>query len=83
MQVSDFVESLSIEIGCGICIVFTLGFFFVKLIALLSGSHILGIVIFLFAIYKLLRCIGTFALYPGCFRYIQSDIEIKSTQRIN
>jgi hypothetical protein len=83
MQISDQFESLSLEIGCGLCLTLTIGFFFIKLVALITGWHLVGLLIFIYGIYRLLKYVGTFALYPGCFIYIKADIEIKSSQRIN
>lgn len=53
-----------------------------KLISLLTGYHIIGVLILLYGMYRLLRGVGTFALYPGCFAYVKSDYELRGSQRI-
>lgn len=73
MQIPELVSSLSAELLCGLCCLFTIGFLFVKIVALITGWHLLGIAILLYGFYKLLRNVGTFALYPACFNYIKAD----------
>lgn len=82
MQIPDILASISLEAGCGLVCLFILCFCFVKLVAFITGSHVVGILLILFGIYKLLRCVGTFALYPGCFSYVKADIEIRTSQRM-
>ena len=67
------------EIGCILtCLIFVL-FLFVEFVAILTDSHLLGLLIIIFVIYLLLKYVGLFALYPGCFAYIKSDIEIRGS----
>lgn len=83
MQIPQVLASISFEIGAFGCCLFTIAFLFVKLIQIITGTYLIGIVLIIFGVYKLLRGVGTFALYPGCFRYIKSDIELRGSQRIN
>jgi hypothetical protein len=51
----------------------------------MTGSNLVGIaaiLLIIYGIFKLLRTIGTFALYPGCIKYIKSDYEMRGSQRI-
>lgn len=67
---------------CLLVLVFVACFLFVKLVAFITGWNVVGVLLLLFGVYKLLRAIGTFALYPGSIKYVQADYEIRGSQRI-
>lgn len=83
MPITEALASISFEIAAALCCIFTIGFLFVKLIQIITGTYLIGIFLIGLGLYKLLREVGTFALYPGCYRYIKSDIELRGSQRVN
>ena len=60
-------------IVCGLVVLVTISYIFVKFIAIITGSNIVGIIILVYVIYKVLKLIGNFALFPGSLQFIKSD----------
>lgn len=55
---------------------------FISIIALISGSYVLGILLIVMLFAVLVWYLGKFAMYPGCFFLVKSDIEIRGTSQI-
>ena len=50
---------------------------FVGIFRLITGSFIIGILLFLALMYFTLRAVGVFIMYPGSSFYTRSDIEMR------
>ncbi len=46
-------------------------------IKLISGSFLLGVLLYLGLIWYLLKQVGSFVMYPGSFFFSRSDIEMR------
>lgn len=77
-----FLDRNSLEdwgLKCLLVIVVAIIGLFVKFIAIVTSSYLLGILIILVLVGWLLRTVGCFAMYPGCFGLVKSDIEIRAS----
>jgi hypothetical protein len=55
-------------------LVLFISFLIIGLFKLITGSYILGFILFLGLIWYLLREVGSFIMYPGSFFFTRSDI---------
>lgn len=59
--------------GLLFCFLFIL-YLIVLFIAIITTSYLVAVLTVLFCFYMLLKNVGTFAMYPGCFGYIKADL---------
>ena len=77
-----FLDRSSLEdwgLKCLLVILVAIVGLFVKFIAIITTSYLLGILIILVLVCWMLKTIGCFAMYPGCFALVKSDIEIRAS----
>ena len=68
---------LKVTIGVIVTLIVLL---FVGIFRLITGSFIIGILLFLALMYFLLRAVGVFVMYPGSSFYTRSDIEMRMSK---
>lgn len=76
MQIPGALASFFKPILCGLCCIITIIFLLIKFAVFLTGTSFGGLIIvggIIYGIYRLLKLLGTIALYPGSIRYIQAD----------
>jgi hypothetical protein len=55
-------------------IVLFISFLIIGLVGLITGSYVIGVLVYLGLIWYLLREVGAFVMYPGSFFFTRSDI---------
>lgn len=79
------IESESILSCSGLCILLSLlgiVLLLIKLIEIITTSYLIGIILIVMIIIWMLKNVGQFAMYPGSFSLVKSDIEIRGTSQI-
>ena len=59
---------------CILIILFSLFYLVVKIIAFFTTSYLLGVLVIVLFLRWVLKNVGLFAMYPGSFALIKSDI---------